>query len=308
MSGLVVVDRLASVREYLQAEKADSTRRAYAADFADFALWCTAASEASLSASPMTVARYLASLADQGKKASTIVRRVAAIRYAHRMAGHEPPTNAEGVRAVVRGIRRKIGVAPNRKAPATAQAITAMLDGLPSDLVGLRDRALLILGFAAALRRSELVAIDIEDIEITAEGVRLTIRRSKTDQEGEGYVISIPRGTKLRPAQAIEEYLAKAGIESGPLLRTIVRGAPQPGRMCDRTVARIVKRRARKAGLDPKVFSGHSLRSGFVTTALERGADVLAVMDITRHKQVNSLKVYDRRARGFKNHAGRSFL
>lgn len=303
-----LVEQFASVRDYLNAEKSDATRRAYASDFADFTAWCEASGEQSLPATPMVTARYLASQADRGKRASTIVRRCAAIRYAHRMAGHEPPTNAEGVRAVLRGIRRKIGVAPNRKAPATAQAITAMLAKLPDTTVGKRDRALLVLGFAAALRRSELVALDVEDLEITAEGVRVNVRKSKTDQESRGYIISIPRGTKLKPAQAIEDYLRATGIDDGPLFRAIFAGQAEPDRMCDATVANIVKRRARKAGLDPKVFSGHSLRSGFVTSALETGADVLAVMDITRHRQINSLKVYDRRARGFKNHAGRGFL
>jgi len=299
-----LVDPLASLRDYLRAEKSAATRKAYAADWRDFEAWCSTAGEQCLPASPIVTARYLASLADQGKKASTIVRRTCAIADKHRRAGLEPPTNAEGVKAVLRGIRRKIGVAPNRKAPATVQAITAMLAALPNTRTGSRDRALLVLGFAAALRRSEIVALNVEDLEITAEGVRVTIRKSKTDQEAAGYVISIPRGTRLKPAQAIEEYLASAGIEAGALFP----GQKGSERLCTATVANIVKRRAKAAGLDPKVFSGHSLRSGFVTTALERGADVLSVMDITRHKQVNSLKVYDRRARGFKNHAGKGFL
>jgi site-specific recombinase XerD len=304
-----LVDPLDSVRAYMAAEKAPATRRAYLSDVADFATWCSQAGHLALPAEPIIVARYLASLADRGMRASTIMRRCAAIAYAHRASGHEPPTNADGVRAVLRGIRRKVGTAPNRKAPASVKAITAMVASLPSTLAGKRDAALLLLGFAAALRRSELVALDVDDIELSPEGVRVTIRRSKTDQEGEGYTISVPRGTKLRPMQAIETWLEVSRIREGPLFRPIGKGGRLlAARLTDRSVAAIVKASAARAGLDAASFSGHSLRAGFVTAALEAGADVLNVMDVTRHKKVDSLKVYDRRARGFRAHAGGKFL
>jgi site-specific recombinase XerD len=304
-----LVDSLASVRDYLAAEKAPATRRAYAADFADFSAWCEHGDHAALPADPLIVARYLASLADRKMKASTIVRRCAAIKYAHRMKGFEPPTSAEGVKAVIRGIRRKIGTAQSRKAPATARAITSMIADAPDTLAGKRDRAILLIGFAAALRRSEIVALNAEDVELAPEGVRIHVRRSKTDQEAEGYVISVPQGTKLRPLQALREWLDASGISEGPLFRAIGKGGRLlPGRLTDQSVAAIVKKCARRAGLDATTFSGHSLRAGFVTSALESGADLLNVMDVTRHKKVDSLKVYDRRARGFKSHAGKAFL
>lgn len=304
-----IVDPLASVRGYLAAEKSDATRRAYNADFADFRTWCDAAGETPLPASPIATARYLAGLADAGLKASTIVRRCAAIRYFHRSGGHEPPTNAEGVKAVLRGIRRKIGAAPNRKAPATAEAIAAMIDELPETLAGIRDRALLLVGFAAALRRSELVAIAVPDIEISKDGVRLFIPRSKTDQEGKGYTVSIPAGTRLKPVAALERWLASAKIASGPVFREVDRhGNVGTEPLSTRSVARIIKRAAAAAGLDEKVFSGHSLRAGFVTQALENGSDIFRVMDVTRHSDPRQLKVYDRRARGFAQHPGKSFL
>ena len=208
----------------------------------------------------------------------------------------------------MRGIRRKIGTSQTRKAPVTARAIAAMLAAIPDDLHGKRDKALLLIGFAAALRRSELVALNAEDLELTPEGVRVLIRRSKTDQAAEGYVISVPRGTKLQPMRALEAWLAASNIREGALFRGVRGDKLFPARLVDRQVARIIKLRAGAVGLDPKVFGGHSLRTGFVTAALESGADILAVMDVTRHKSVRLLKVYDRRVRGFTTHAGKSFL
>ena len=304
-----LVDPLASLRGYLAAEKADATRRAYASDFAHFTAWCEAAGEPFLPASPLSTGRYLASLADSRLKPSTIVRRCSAIRFFHRAAGHEPPTNAEGVKAVMRGIRRKLGTAPNRKAPATAEAITAMIDKLPATIAGIRDRALLLIGFAAALRRSEIAALDVPDLERSSDGVCIHIRRSKTDQVGEGYEISVPAGAKLKPVAALDAWLKAAKIQEGAVFREVHRsGSVLSNRLTTHSVARIVKRAARAAGLDGAMFSGHSLRAGFVTSALENGADIFQVMDVTRHREPRQLKVYDRRARGFKNHAGKDFL
>lgn len=305
-----IVDELSSVREYLLADKSENTKRSYASDFKGFTAWCEAQGVSHMPAEPVTVARYVAWLADIGRKASTISRQTAAIRYAHKIKGFEPPTNVEGVKAVVRGIRRKLGTAPKQKAPATADAITDMLAQIPDDtLTGKRDRALLLLGFAAAMRRSELVALDVEDLEVAPEGIRVHIRRSKTDQEAAGHTVAVPRGTKLRPVTAVENWLHAAGITEGAVFRRIRQGGRLlPQRLTDQSVALIVKQYAKKAGYDADVFSGHSLRSGFVTSALETGADLLKVMDITRHRELRSLKIYDRRVKAFRNHAGRGFL
>ncbi|MBA9067181.1 site-specific recombinase XerD [Methylobacterium sp. RAS18] len=294
---VVFQDHLASAAQYALAEKSDATRRAYASDWSDFAGWAAGLDQAVAPASAATVAAYLASLADRGLKASTIVRRAAAIGYMHRIAGHEPPTNAEAVKAVLRGIKRRVGVAVERKAPATARAIGAMLKKVPETLTGKRDRAVLLLGFAAALRRSEIVGLTVADLERTPDGLFVHIRRSKTDQEGEGHIVAIPRGGKLKPVEAVEDLLAAGGIKEGRVFG-----------LTDRTVANIVKRYAEAAKLDPALFSGHSLRAGFVTSALEAGADLLKVMDVTRHREVKTLKAYDRRAKAFKNHAGKCFL
>jgi site-specific recombinase XerD len=262
-----------------------------------------------LPASVDAVAAYLATLAASGLKASTITRRCAGIRYMHRLAGHESPTSNEALKAVLSGIRRSMGTAVTRKAPMTAKAIRAVMEEMTDDLRGLRDRALLLIGFAGALRRSELVTLDVEDIEEGVEGIFLQIRRSKTDQEGQGDFVSIPNGYKLRPVAALMTWLDAAGITDGPIFRSIKKGGQlTKERLTDRSVADIIKKRSAAAGLDAKVLSGHSLRSGFVTEALTNGADVFRVMDVTRHRQVNTLKVYDRRAKAFQDHAGAAFL
>ena len=304
-----LTDALRSAAEYALSEKAEATRRAYLSDFRDFHAWCESVRASALPSSVETAAAYLAQLADKGLKAATINRRAAAIGYVHRMRDLEPPTNAEPVKAVLRGIRRRIGAAVTRKDPATAQAIARMVRRIPDTLQGKRNRALLLLGFAAALRRSELVDLDVNDLERMPEGILVHIRRSKTDQEGEGHQVAVPRGSKLKPVEALEDWLRSAAIEAGPVFRSIRKGGSvNPDRLCEGSVAEIVKRHAKAAGLDPETFSGHSLRAGFVTSALEAGADLLKVMDVTRHREVKTLKAYDRRAKAFKNHAGKGFL
>lgn len=304
-----LVDPMASVRGYLEAEKSASTRRAYASDFADFQAWCDRAGETALPASPIGVAKYLAQLADSGSKTATIERRVASIRYVHKAAGHEPPTNSEGVKAVMRGIRRRLGRKQVRKAPATADLLSNALNRLPNTRAGLRDRALLLVGFAAALRRSELVALNVIDVTVRPRGLILHIGRSKTDQDGAGSDIPVPNGKHLKPAAALQAWLDAAGIIEGPIFREVDRhGRVGSVALSDRTVARIVKRAFAAIGANVDDFSGHSLRAGFVTTSLEHGVDAFKIMGITRHAKVDTLKTYDRREKDFDDHAGDGFL
>src|SRR6185295_15351853 len=273
--------------DFAKASKSAATRRAYQTDAADFVGWCQRHGLEPLPSTVDTVAAYLAYLARSGLRASTITRRCAGIRYMHRMAGLESPTSSEAIKAVLAGIRRSIGTAATRKAPATAETVRTILAEMPADLRGLRDRALLLLGFAGALRRSELVALDVEDLEETAEGLLVRIRRSKTDQEGAGDFVSIPHGSRLRPVAGVRAWLEAAGITEGPLFRSIKKGGSVTlERLSDRSVAKVIKQRAEAAGFDPSVFSGHSLRAGFVTSALHHGADILRVMDVTRHREV----------------------
>ena len=194
---------LEEAAEYARAEKAASTRRAYRSDFEVFRSWCGARHISALPAEPESVAGFLAAEANRAVKPSTIGRRLAAIRYAHKLAGHEPPTNSEAVKATLRGIRRTAVSAPARKAPATADKVVAMVDKAETDTKGLRDRALLLLGFAGAFRRSELVALNVADLQFCDDGLRVNIRRSKTDQEGLGATIAIVRGSTACPCRPV---------------------------------------------------------------------------------------------------------
>lgn len=309
LPSIELIEASSSADQYARADMAAGTRRAYESDLRHFAAWCSRAAAAFVPSTPDAVAAYLAAIADEGVSASTIMRRVAAIAFAHRRLGLDNPAGAERVKQVVRGIRRTIGTAAKQKAPATVKFLRAMLKALPDSIIGKRDRALLIIGFAAALRRSELVALDVADIERQPEGIFITIRRSKTDQEGAGHIIAVPRGTKIKPVAALDDWLAASGIIGGAIFRPINRGGRVlGGRLSEQAVALIVKHRAAGAKLDPALFAGHSLRAGFVTSALEDGADVMKVMDVTRHRSVETLKKYDRRAKAFATHAGKGFL
>jgi site-specific recombinase XerD len=324
-----LADSLKSAADYAAASKSEATRRAYRSDWQDFARWCAVHAVEALPAAPATLAAYLAQLADRGRRVSTIRRRLAAIAYAHRLKGLPVAHDTEAVRAVMAGIRRTVGVAVTRKAPATARALAKMTRSKHSvqingnvnaeqhsnaaapDLRLLRDRALLLLGFAAALRRSELVALDVDDLEFVDAGLIVHKRRSKTDQDGAGAEIAVPHGVKLKPVAAVRAWLDAAAIAAGPVFRPIgkgTRGAVKPARLTDKSVADIVKRYAAAAGFDPAVYSGHSMRAGFITSALEHGVDFFRIMDVSGHRDVDVMRSYDRRAKRFKDHAGRGFL
>jgi site-specific recombinase XerD len=294
---------------YARAEKSDATRRAYRSDFAQFRSWCERKRVPALPADPEAVAAFLAAEASRGARVSTIGRRLAAIRYAHKLAGHEPPTNAEAVKATLRGIRRTAGSAPARKAPATADKVLAMVAKADTDLKGLRDRAILLLGFAGAFRRSELVALDVADLEFCDGGLHITIRKSKTDQEDFGARIAIARGSIACPVDAVHAWIKAARIADGALFCPVTRtGKITVRRLSARAVAELVKTYARRAGLKAGDFSGHSLRSGFLTSAAAHGASIFKMMDVSRHKSVDTLRGYIRDADMFRNHAGNGLL
>jgi site-specific recombinase XerD len=302
-------DAVARAGDMARAGQASATRRAYRSDFALFAAWCARHGAVALPALPEIVAAFLTDEAGRGIKASTIGRRAAAICHAHRMAGHAPPTADDRVKLTMAGIRRSIGTAPNKKAAATADKLFAMTAQAGQTLAAVRDRAVLLLGFAMAARRSELVALDLADIEEVAEGLRVTIRGSKTDQDREGAVVAIPRGVIACPVAALKAWLAVAGITEGPLFRPINKsGKVGTARLTAQSVALIVKAGARRAGLDPRQFSAHSLRAGWITSAAKRRASIPKMMDVSRHKSIDTLLGYVRDAELFHDHAGAGLL
>src|SRR5580704_13661367 len=188
-----------SARDFARNSKAANTLKAYAADWRHFEIWCASVSCVPLPAHPGQVGAYLGALASGGARASTIERRTAAIRHYHRQAGHENPAGHEGVRTILQGIRRSLGSAPRKKQALTAELLARAVRKLPNDLQGLRDRALLLIGFSAALRRSELVDLKVADLARHPKGIVVTLRRSKTDQSGAGVVKEIPYGHRLKP-------------------------------------------------------------------------------------------------------------
>jgi integrase len=298
-----------------------NTRRAYRADWDDFCLWCEQRDVSALPASNETVALYVASRAREGPpdetgaptgplKPSTLERRLAAINGVHRLARHDAPASRreEPLHSVWAGLVRERGTSVDKVAPALTADIRAMVDTLPrSDDGGFtfrakRDRALLLVGFAGALRRSELVAIEASHVGFSADGLRLLIPRAKSDQEGRGVVLGIRYGSEAPtcPVRALQAWMEsvrqKTGVGiSGPLFRKIDRWgnlgqeALQPG-----AVAQLVKKHTLAAGLEPSLYSGHSLRAGFATQAARAGTHERAIMRHTRHKSEKVLREYIR--------------
>ncbi len=296
-------------KSYIEQALAPSTRRLYKSDWAIYSHWCESQGCMPLPSTPEIIASFLSMQAKAGIKPATLIRRLASIKLAHESRGYESPTQHKAVKAVLKGIKREIGAAPKKKAPITVERLEAMVKHCSSTLVGLRDKAILLLGFSGAFRRSELVAIKISDIERTAEGVKVTIRRSKTDQEGYGQVVAILNGSRLRAVDALYTWLKEADINEGYIFRPISQwGAIGAVSLTDRSVANIVKNYAKKAGLTVGDFSGHSLRSGFITSGAAAGADLFKLMEVSRHKKPETVMGYVRESKLFENHAGEKFL
>ena len=283
--------------ELIAARHSGATRKAYEVDWRDFQGWVSKNGLDSLPASIEAVVLYLANLSEKGLKPASISRKVAAIKFAHRQAGLQSPTDSEPVKATMAGIKRTKGTAPRQVAPATVEVVERLLQACDQSLAGYRDRALIALGFGAALRRSELAAIEVSHITVTEKGLVVSLPRSKTDQEGQGQQVAVLDGARLPVKKVLGDWLEVSGIVSGKVFP-----------LTDRHIANVIKARAKKAGLDPDQFSGHSLRAGFITSAANAGADVFRVMDVSRHRSINTVRGYVRRAKQFDNHAGAGFM
>ena len=301
----------ALVRAYGCASMSEETIRAYRNDVGLFTAWCERQGVCALPATPEVVAAFLVAEAEAGRAVATIGRRCAAIRQAQMLACGADPTAHAVVRSVMKGIRRKVGTAPKQKAAATVDVVAALLMHVPDTLAGKRDGALLALGFAGAFRRSELVALDVEDLQMHPQGLRIRVRRSKTDQEGQGFEKAIPHGHFIRPVARLRAWLEAAQITQGPVFRSVSRsGHLRKGepRLTTVAVGLVVKRYAEAAGLDAASFGAHSLRSGYITSAAERGADLGRIMDQSGHRTPRAVLGYIRRANAFQDHSGAGFL
>jgi site-specific recombinase XerD len=299
----------ADIEEFRANEKAAATRRAYAADWKHFLAWCKEREHPPLPAHHSTVCAHISNLTkERGYAAASVARRLAGIAYHHEMFGHPDPTQDKTVKVVMAGIRRTQKARPKaQKAPALAPMVAAMLAATAADIVGVRDRALIAVGFACALRRSELVALRVEDLEWCDDGARITIPFSKTDQGGEGQTIALPHGAHIRPVKLLRAWLDAARITAGPIFRRLERGGddgwiilPEP--LSGHAVARTVKKLAERCGYDPAKVAGHSLRSGLITEAAKHGASIWKIIETSRHRNIQTVQGYVRDADLFHSH------
>lgn len=302
---------------------AENTRKAYRKGWACFAEYCRRAKIADpLTASPETVANFLISLTTQGSPKSgqilsmgTVALYASALNKQYISAGLSSPAHHPTVTATLRGLARLKGTAPRRVMALRENHIEAMLAQCPDTPIGCRDAAILAIGFAGALRRSEICALRVSDVNIVGPGqgvprrMFLTVRRSKTDQTGKGHKIAVPEGKVIRPIQRLETWLLKSSIRRGPLFQSMKRGGYVQGKPLHHSdIPRLLKYYAAGIGLDPERVSGHSLRAGFVTSAVAHHARLDKIMEVTRHRNPASVMKYVRDANSFEDHAGEMFL
>lgn len=288
---------------YIKHAKSNNTWKAYKSDWQDFLNWCNEHSLLSLPAMPSTIALYLSNCASI-LKISSIQRRIASIAQMHIGNKLDDPTKTPEVRETWRGIRRAKGVAQTQKSPILVDHIKEILSHIPNSLIGKRDKALLLIGFTSAFRRSELVSLDVTDLEFTRDGVVLNLRKSKTDQEGEGRKVGIPysRNSKQCPVVSLKKWLEVAVIKDGAIFRGVNRHSQVlPGRLTDKQVTNTIKKYCELIGLDASLFSGHSLRSGLATSAAIAGASERQIMAQTGHKNSTMVRRYIRDAEVFRD-------
>lgn len=304
---LAPVAEVEAAASYAEDSLARNTKIAYAAAWRKWSAFCAERGFDPLGPRGQ-IAIYLAWLADSGAKVSSIGVALSAICKAYETATLPSPREDRAVKLVYQGIRRRIGIAPEQVEAVLPNHLRAMVDALPVDdkerLRSLRNRALLTLGWVGGMRRSEIVALQVSDVSEVPEGLTVTIRRSKTDQEGKGRTIAIPYGTWLQtcPVRSLRSWLEAAGIEDGPLFRTVTPDGKgvRPWALTDRQLANVVKQAARRAGVEGR-FAGHSLRAGLVTSAVRAGKQIKSIQAQTGHKTLEVLYRYVREQEMFKD-------
>jgi site-specific recombinase XerD len=299
-----LVDR---ARQFADNSKAKNTVRAYQADWEHFTAWCAAHSLPCMPASPGTIALYITDLTS-GCKVATITRRLAAISKVHQAGGHESPCAMKHavVKETLDGIKRTMGTAQDCKAALLTDNLRSLMKAIPDSLIGKRDAALLLLGFAGGFRRSELVALTLADVEFCEDGAKVTLRRSKTDQEGQGRVVGVPFGSNLQlcPVRTLRHWLTAAGIGDGPLFRGVDRhGNVASSALTDQMVGRVLKQYCALVGLAVATFGAHSLRAGMATQAAINGASERSIMRQTGHKSTAMVRRYIRDSELFRDNA-----
>jgi len=300
---------LAAAAAYARSALAESTWRAYRSDWRTFETWCRERDVAQMPASAATVAAFVAAEATRGFRPVTIERRAAAIAFVHRSQDQPNPCDSAAVSTVLSGIRRTHGTAPLRQVrPLQVEPLELLVSAIdPKTTQGKRDRAVLLLGFAAALRRSELVALDVGDLSFDVDrGLLVKVRSSKTDQEKAGEQVAVPyasAGREICAVRAISDWLETSSIHSGAVFRRMRRGDTVTNdRLTAQSVALIVKRTAKAAGIDERQvinLAGHSLRAGYVTAAAAAGVEERKIANVSRHRNLPVLRKYIRAATAF---------
>ena len=277
-----------------RAGRSETTWRAYGSDLAHFATWCADAGLSPLPAEPATVTGYLLACCEELSLA-TLQRRLAALSIAHRVLGVPSPTETQSVRLTWAGMRRTLGpVSPQRRVDAIVTSVlTTLVAPLGEAVIDHRDRAILVMGFAGALRRSELSALDVEDVTVTEDGLQVAVHATPAAGEDGGRTVVLPYGSRRStcPVRSWQTWLQASGLRSGPAFPSMTKGGAglKDRRMPGQSIARMIKRRAEDVGLDPRSFSGHSLRAGFATAAVRAGLPDRSVMVQTGHRSTLAL-------------------
>jgi integrase len=318
-----------TARKYLGNSLSINTRLAYQSDFNIYLNWCRMKNKAPLPGTPAMIVEFISDQASghltdiddetgllvDGKKIKpvSIARRVAALAYAHKANGYtQSPTDNSVVRKVLQGIQRTEYSKPNKKKPIAVSLLSNLIEQIDTDTpAGIRDKAFMLIGFACAMRRSELVNLRVEDIEKTDQGLLIDIPLSKTDQEGKGQSVAVLPGNSLCPIKALNDWLTLSGITSGYIFRRCYKNNiinPKDKPMTAAYISKIIKKYAEKAGENKYKLSGHSLRRGFITSAAQRGANIFKIMSVSRHKSVETVKGYIEDIEKFNNHASEGLL
>ena len=294
----------------LKSSKANNTVRAYKSDFNDFGLFCAKNGFKSLPTEPKIISLYLTYLSTKNIKMSTLKRRLVSISVIHRLKGHYIDTKHPSIIENIMGIKRRKGSIQRGKKPILINNLKTIINVIDEynkeEIKRLRDRSIILIGFSGGFRRNEIVSIDYDDLDFVQEGLKMNVRRSKTDQFGEGFVKALPyfNNQLYCPVVSLKDWLNISKIASGPVFRRFNKGSSlSEKRLTDQSVALLIKEYLNLAGIDSKNYSGHSLRSGFATSAAESGAEERSIMAMTGHKSTEMVRRYIKEANLFKNNA-----
>jgi len=294
----------------LQNSKANNTVRAYKSDFNDFSLFCAKNGFKSLPSEPKIVSLYLTYLSSKNVKISTLKRRLVSLGVIHKLKGHYLDTKHPSIIENIMGIKRRKGSNQKGKKPLLINNLKKVIDVIDNknieEIKKLRDRSIILIGFSGGFRRNEIVSLDYEDLDFVEEGLKINLKKSKTDQFGEGSLKALPyfNNSQYCPIISISKWIDISNISSGPLFRRFIKGSKlSNNRLTDQTVALLIKEYLNLAGIESKNYSGHSLRSGFATSAAEAGVEERNIMAMTGHKSTEMVRRYIKEANLFKNNA-----